>query len=154
MRGMAKGEGKKKRQLGNDEVLPSGSIRVRVYAGTDPVSNTALYLRATVPAGPDQKREVERVKAEFVAEVRARRHPRTNATVQQLIDQHLADAKLGFKTRKNYRSQADKHIVPCIGRQKVREVDATTATGDSRSDTVQLSRMTVTSDASRISVGL
>jgi hypothetical protein len=44
--------------------------------------------------------------------------------VQQLIDQHLADAKLGFKTRKNYRSQADKHIVPCIGRQKVRTVDA------------------------------
>jgi hypothetical protein len=33
MCGMAKGDGKKKRQPGNDESLPSGSIRVRVYAG-------------------------------------------------------------------------------------------------------------------------
>jgi hypothetical protein len=60
MCGMAKGDGKKKRQPGNDESLPSGSIRVRVYAGIDPVTNTARYLRETVPPGPDQKREVER----------------------------------------------------------------------------------------------
>ncbi|MDX6237239.1 MAG: hypothetical protein QOG10_2054 [Kribbellaceae bacterium] len=33
MCGMAKGDGKKKRQPGNNESLPSGSIRVRVYAG-------------------------------------------------------------------------------------------------------------------------
>jgi hypothetical protein len=124
MCGMAKGDGKKKRQPDNDESLPSGSIRVRVYAGIDPVTNTARYLRETVHPGPDQKREVERVKAEFVAQVRTQRHPRTDATVQQLIDQHLGDAKLGFKTRINYRSQAEKHIIPCIGRQKVRAVDA------------------------------
>ena len=124
MCGMAKRDGKKKRQPGNDETLPSGSIRVRVYAGIDPVTNVARYLRETVPPGPDQKREVERVKAEFIAQVRAQRHPRTDATVQRLIDQHLTDAKLGFKTRINYRSQAEKHIIPCIGRQKVRAVDA------------------------------
>jgi hypothetical protein len=111
--GMARGDSKKKRQPGSDESLPSGSVRVRVYAGIDPVTNTARYLRETVPAGPDQKREVERVKAEFIAQVRAERHPRTDATVQQLIDQHLDDAKLGFKTRINYRSQAEKHIIPC-----------------------------------------
>jgi integrase len=62
---MARGDGKKKRQPGNDESLPSGSIRVRVYAGIDPVTNTARYLRETVPPGPNQKKEVERVKAEF-----------------------------------------------------------------------------------------
>ena len=33
------------------------------------------------------------------------------------------DAKLGFKTRINYRSQAEKHIIPCVGRQKMRAVD-------------------------------
>jgi hypothetical protein len=48
-----KGDGKKKRQPGNDESLPSGSIRARVYAGIDPVTNTARYLRETVPPGPD-----------------------------------------------------------------------------------------------------
>ncbi|WP_158441176.1 hypothetical protein [Kribbella steppae] len=40
--------------------------------------------------------------------------------MQQLINQHLDDAKFGFKTRKNYRSQAEKHIIPCIGRQTAR----------------------------------
>ncbi|MDX6237238.1 MAG: integrase, partial [Kribbellaceae bacterium] len=44
--------------------------------------------------------------------------------MKQLIDQHLGDAKLGYKARKSYRSQAEKHIIPCIGRQKVRAVDA------------------------------
>jgi len=56
--GMAKGDGKKKRQPGNDESLPSGSIRVRVYAEIDPVTNTVRYLRETVPPGPDQEREM------------------------------------------------------------------------------------------------
>ncbi len=62
--------------------------------------------------------------ARFLLEVYERRHPRTDATVEQLIERHLTDADLGFKTRKNYRSQADKHIIPCIGHQKVRAVDA------------------------------
>jgi hypothetical protein len=66
---VAWGDGKK-RQLGNEDLLPSGFIRVRVYA----------------PAGPDQEREVERVKAEFIAQVRAQRHPRADATVQQPIE--------------------------------------------------------------------
>ncbi|TDD20069.1 hypothetical protein E1218_22990 [Kribbella turkmenica] len=57
---MAKGIAEKKRQPGNDEALPSRSVRMRVYAGVDPVTNTARYLPETVPPGPDQKREVER----------------------------------------------------------------------------------------------
>jgi hypothetical protein len=55
MCGMAKGDGKKKRQPANDETLPSASFRVRVYAGIDPVTNAARYLRETVPPGPDQR---------------------------------------------------------------------------------------------------
>jgi integrase len=68
--------------------------------------------------------EAKRILADFVYEVYERRHPRTDATVRQLIERHLIDAKLGIKTRINYRSQADKHIIPCIGQQKVRAVDA------------------------------
>lgn len=121
---MAKVDGKKKRQPGSIEVLRSGSIRVRVYAGIDPVTNSKHYLRETIPAGPNQKKEVERVQAEFIAQVRAGRHPRTDATVTQMIEEHLKHAKLGFKTRKNYGSQTSKHVVPRIGHLKVRAVDA------------------------------
>jgi integrase len=60
----------------------------------------------------------------FRLEVYERRHPRTDATVEQLLERHQANAKLGFKTKENYRSQADKNIIPFIGRQKVRAIDA------------------------------
>jgi integrase len=116
--------GPKKRQTGGIHSLPSGSLRVRVYAGIDPVKKTKLYLEETVPAGPDAWDRAEALRAEFVAEVYQRRHPRTDATVEQLIERHMKDGIFGTKTRKNYRSQADKHILPCIGSAKVRRVDA------------------------------
>jgi hypothetical protein len=121
---MAKEKAKPKRTPGEIEVLPSGSLRVKLYAGIDPISKDRVYLRETVPAGPDADKEAEKILVRFRNEVYERRHPRTNATVEQLIERHLADAKLGFKTRKNYRSQADKHILKCIGTQKVRAIDA------------------------------
>jgi len=121
---MAKESPTAKRSRGEIETLPSGSLRVKVYAGIDPISKTRMYLRETILAGPTAEREAEKVLARFLREVYERRHPRTDATVQQLIDRHLADAKLGIKTRKNYRSQAEKHIIPCIGQRKVRAVDA------------------------------
>ena len=60
----------------------------------------------------------------FRLEVYERRHPRTDATVEQLLERHLTDAKLGFKTLQNYRSQVAKHITPILGRLKVRAIDA------------------------------
>ena len=40
------------RGRGEVERLPSGSLRVRVYAGIDPVTKRKHYLTETVPAGP------------------------------------------------------------------------------------------------------
>jgi integrase len=113
-----------KRARGEIEDLASGALRVKVYAGIDPISKKRLYLRETVPAGPNARRLAERARTRLLNEVYERRNPRTDATVAQLIDRHIAEAKLGLKTRKNYRGQADKHILPCIGHQKVRAVDA------------------------------
>jgi len=122
---MGTGARSSKRKPGEIEKLPSGARRVKVYAGIDPISKKRLYLRETVPAGPNVDREAEKVRTRLLSDVYERRHPRTDATVAQPIDRHLADARLGIKTRINYRSQADKHIVPCIGREKIRTVDAT-----------------------------
>ncbi|WP_202872846.1 tyrosine-type recombinase/integrase [Kribbella capetownensis] len=121
---MAKVKAKPKRPRGQIETLPSGSLRVSVYAGLDPISKDRVYLRETVPAGPKAEDQAEAVLARFQLEVYERRHPRTDATVDQLLERHFKDAKLGFKTAKNYRSQADKHVIPTIGRVKVRAVDA------------------------------
>jgi hypothetical protein len=40
---------------GEIEELPSGSFRVRVYAGIDPVSKQKHYLVKTIPAGLRQR---------------------------------------------------------------------------------------------------
>ncbi|TCN36870.1 site-specific recombinase XerD [Kribbella orskensis] len=124
MRAVSKKPSPKMRQPGGINPLPSGSLRVRVYAGIDPVKKHKMYLEETVPAGPDAQAKAEALRAEFVAEVYQRRHPRTDATVEQLLERHLKDGIFGTKTLKNYRGQADKHIVPCIGFTKVRRVDA------------------------------
>jgi len=42
----------RKRTRGGIETLPSGSLRVRVCAGTDPLSGKRHYLTETIPAGP------------------------------------------------------------------------------------------------------
>ena len=49
---MAKANGRKKRDRGGIDALPSGAIRVRVYAGIDPVSKRRHDLTEVIPAGP------------------------------------------------------------------------------------------------------
>ncbi len=74
------------RARGRVERLPSGSLRVSVYAGIDPVSKKRHYLVETVPAGPSAARDAERVRTRLLSQVDERRNPRTKATVNQLLD--------------------------------------------------------------------
>ena len=46
---------RRKRQRGGIDELPSGALRVRVYAGMDPISKRRLYLSEIVPAGPPRR---------------------------------------------------------------------------------------------------
>lgn len=50
------------RSRGNVTVLPSGSLRVRVYAGKDPLTGRANYLTESVKPGPKAAAEAERVR--------------------------------------------------------------------------------------------
>jgi len=49
---MATSSKRRSRQRGAIEELPSGALRVRVYAGMDPISKKRIYLSEVVPAGP------------------------------------------------------------------------------------------------------
>ncbi|WP_203822683.1 LacI family DNA-binding transcriptional regulator [Paractinoplanes ferrugineus] len=62
-----------RRARGEIETLPSGSLRVRVYAGLDPASKKRQYLVRTVPAGARAAQEAEEVRAHLLREVAARR---------------------------------------------------------------------------------
>jgi integrase len=82
------------RTRGEVEALPSGSLRVRVYAGIDPVSRKRHYLVETVGAGPSAARDAERVRTRLLNQVDERRNPRTKATVNQLLDRWLEVVEL------------------------------------------------------------
>src|ERR1700760_4011545 len=66
---MASQPGRRRVARGEIERLPSGSLRVRVYAGLDPVTRKRRYLVATVPAGDTAERDAEAARTRLLQEV-------------------------------------------------------------------------------------
>lgn len=114
----------RKRQRGAIDALPSGALRVRVYAGTDPVTKRRHDLVEVIPAGPQAQRLAEETKVRLLNEVYQRRHPRTNATVDQMLERHFKDAELEYNTLDTYKGYAAKHISPLLGAEKIGLLDA------------------------------
>lgn len=104
-----------RRDRGQIETLPSGSLRVKVYAGLDPVSTKRLYLDETIPAGPRVAKEAEKARTRLQAEVDQRRNPRTRATVGQMLDQYLTVLDVEPTTRVSYEGYIRNHIRPVLG---------------------------------------
>ncbi len=116
----------RRRTRGTIETLPSGSLRVKVYAGIDPISKSEHYLVETVAAGPGAAKEAEKVRTRLLNQVDERRNPRTRATVNQLLDQWLATADLERTTRSGYVHKLDTHVRPLLGGIQVGRLDAET----------------------------
>jgi integrase len=112
------------RQRGNIEELASGALRVRVYAGLDPVTKREHYLRETIPAGPDAWELAERTQTRLLNEVNERRNPRTSATVAQLLRRYLDQWSGERTTLTTYRRYVRIHVKPLIGDVKVGNLDA------------------------------
>lgn len=96
--------------------LPSASLRVRVYAGANPVTGRPRYLTQTIPAGPNAGEEAEAACRRLLDRVREGRAPRTDVTISELVRRHLALLHTAETTRRSYRRMAGKHIDPLIGR--------------------------------------
>lgn len=107
--------GARKRTRGEIEPLPSGSLRVRVYAGIDPLTKKRLYLIETVPAGRDAARQAEKVRTRLLGQVDERRNPRTKATVGQLMDQYMKLLSIEATTRRSYEGYLENYIRPALG---------------------------------------
>ncbi|MGH3812640.1 MAG: integrase, partial [Pseudonocardiaceae bacterium] len=61
--------GRRLRQRGEVEELPSGALRVKVYAGEDPLTGRRHYLRETIATGPTAAREAEQARARLLNQV-------------------------------------------------------------------------------------
>jgi len=111
-----------RRRRGTIQKLPSGSLRVRVYGGYDPVTKQRHYLTEVVPAGPKAAAQAEKVRTRLAAQVDAGRQPRTAATVAQLMERYLETARVEHSTRQGYEGLVRNHIVPLLGDQQVGRV--------------------------------
>ena len=114
------------RTRGEVERLPSGALRVRVYAGIDPVSKKKHYLVETLPAGPSAARDAERMRTRLLNQVDERRNPRTKATVNQLLDRWLEVAEMETTTRNSVVGRLNRHVRPMLGAVSVSRLDAET----------------------------
>ena len=110
----------RRRTRGAVDLLPSGTYRVRVYAGLDPLTCKRHYLIETA----DTAKEAERVRTRLLGQVDEKRSPRSKATVSQLLDRYLEVVELERTTRQGYIGKIEKHIRPEIGKIQTGRVDA------------------------------
>lgn len=118
------GGGRPQRERGSIDELPSGALRVRVYAGVDPVTKRRHDLTEVIPPGPKAQREARAARDRLVCEVEERRNPRTAATVNQLLDRYLDQFDGSARTLELYRGYVRTHISPLLGEVKVAALDA------------------------------
>ncbi|MBA0127370.1 tyrosine-type recombinase/integrase [Haloechinothrix sp. YIM 98757] len=115
------------RQRGEIVRLPSGSLRVKVYAGIDPVTKKRHYRTEVVPPASDpakQRKQAEKVRTRLLSEVDENRQVRTSATVGQLLDEHVQYLSVEENTLAGYRSLIEHHVRPLLGDERLGRVDA------------------------------
>lgn len=118
--------GPRRRKRGEIAALPSGSLRVKVYDGLDPLSGKRNYLTDTIPAGPTAADDAERARTRLQSQVDERRSPRTKATVDQLMDRYLSLIDVDVTTHKGYEGYIRNHIRPLLGPLQVGRLDGET----------------------------
>ncbi|WP_207223635.1 hypothetical protein [Pseudonocardia sediminis] len=111
------------RQKGSIDLLPSGALRVRVYAGQEPITKRRHDLIEIVPAGPEAEKRAWAVRDRMLRDIADRKNPRTGATVAHLLEKHLEQFSGAPNTLQLYRGHVKKHIGPLLGQLKVGALD-------------------------------
>lgn len=120
------GSTRRRRQRGEIETLPSGSLRVRVYAGIDPLSGKKHHLVEVISAGRDAGKLAEQARTRLLNQVDEKRSPRTKATVYQLMERYLELLQIEDTTRAGYERLVRLHIGPLLGHLGVGRIDGET----------------------------
>ncbi len=111
-----------RRKRGNIETLRSGAKRIRVYNGRDPVTKRPIYVGETVPADtPDLDKVAERALTKWLKQVDDHKAPRTNASVDQLVDAFLDVVDIDRGTMRGWRGKHKNHISPLLGETSLKK---------------------------------
>jgi integrase len=101
--------------------LPSGSFRVKVYAGTDPFTGKERLLRQTCP----DEASAAAAFGKLLAQADGDHFPNREATLGQALVKYLEVADLEVSTVKRTRAtSAAHHHRPVLGEVKIRKLGA------------------------------
>ncbi|TCO58336.1 site-specific integrase [Actinocrispum wychmicini] len=114
------------RRRGHIGTLPSGSLRVRIYSGTDPITHKPHYLTDTIPAGPTAEHQAQRVLQQFIDRIDQQHQLQTTATLTELINEHIAKLPVAVTTKAGYQGSHRTHIAPLIGHLCIHTITAET----------------------------
>ena len=108
------------------QIEPRGSkLRVRVYAGLDPVTGKRVYLQETIPGtGKEAQRKANAALARLVATVDKQRSVSSSVTLGYALDEFMRVTELEDTTRDTYQGYITRTIKPALGKLSVRKVDA------------------------------
>ena len=96
---------------GHIEQLPSGSFRVSVYAGTDPVTGKPRRLKQTCP----DEASAAAALGKLLAQADGDRFPDREATLGQALIKYLEVADLEVSTREAHEGYVRRTIGPVLG---------------------------------------
>jgi hypothetical protein len=108
------------RARGHIEERPNGKLRVRVYAGRDPLTGRERYLKKTV----DDHKQAEAALTKLLNQVDEQRHPRTQVTVRQVIDRWFEVVVHEETTRIKNEQLVRDYIEPSLGKLQAGKLDA------------------------------
>lgn len=111
---MPKRTGGKPRARGTIE-RRGNSLRVKVYAGIDPLTGKRLYLRESTT----DEREAERILSRLCAQVAEQRHARTRATLRKAFEDWLRVHEIEESTRASYEAYLRLYVGPALGDEPV-----------------------------------
>ncbi|WP_169732892.1 tyrosine-type recombinase/integrase [Haloechinothrix halophila] len=96
------------------------SLRVKVYAGTDPLTGKRLYLRESTT----DERVAERILTRLLAQVDEQRNATTRATFRVALAEWLKIVEIEKSTRETYETYIRRYIKPALGAEPVAKISA------------------------------